>query len=640
MRELAMTHLLRIFVVLVLMPACSFAAHYETRGIMSPDKSVELKVKVSDGLLSYRVFVDGQVRIETSRLGISKAGGWSVKGVRQFSKNETWAPVWGKREEIRNSFSGLAIKLEREHAAIKSMEMIFRVYDDGVAFRYLINPDDSQPRTVELKGELTEFAFAGDHESWTYRAERQPDGPHRLSELRGKRNYPLVVRTASRRYMGLTEAALDGMGWMTLSSEKGSSIVNVSFPETRVQTPFTMPWRVLMLGQSAGDLIDSDLVSNLNEKASQSDYSWVKPGVSFWDWRAMGHRVKDFTYDQSFASWKRFIDLAAQEGVPYLTIDANWYGPEFSEKADPFVGGKSDQVRQAIDYGKSRGVGLVLYLNHVAAKRYGIGEILKAYSKWGAVGVKYGFMHIKDAAEKVKWTHKIVKLAGQEKLLIFFHDDPIPPTGEEVRWPHFIAREFNHAQSDAKRTSPPSALVSQAFVNMVAGPLDMNNGMFDLEKSYAERPKMFAELYSTVVSEAARTLIIYSGLTILPDTADSYRNHPRLMDFMASQTMPWKQSKTLGGDPDTYISMMRDTGEHYLVATVNNEEARTVQVELEFLEPDQKYRASIAEDTPETHYVKNRESYTVREQVVSRDDVIVANLKPGGGQTIKLTPIH
>ena len=165
------------------------------------------------------------------------------------------------------------------------------------------------------------------------------------------------------------------------------------------------------------------------------------------------------------------------------------------------------------------------------------------------------------------------------------------------------------------------------------GPIDMDNGMFDLKSSKKDRPRVFAEVPSTIVAEAARTLIIYSGLTVIPDAADSYRRHPELFEFIAAQKQPWKESRTLAGEMGEYITTMRRTGDTYLVASATNEAARTIEIPLGFL-PEGRFEALILEDGPGAHYLKNREEYTVKRRTVTAGDVIEANLAPGGGHCV------
>ena len=330
--------------------------------------------------------------------------------------------------------------------------------------------------------------------------------------------------------------------------------------------------------------------------------------------------------------------MAAETGVPYLVIDANWYGEEFSTGSNPFTGGRADQVKQAIRYGQQKGVGLILYLNHVAALEYGIEKIIKAYSDWGAKGIKYGFMKYKGA-KQTQWTHHVASLCIKYKLMVNFHDGPVNPTGEEAYLPSLVNREFCHAQSDGGRAFSPSGFLKMMHVNMLAGPLDMNNGMFDLNHSASERPKVVEQIQSTVTAEAARTLITYGGgWTVIPDAADAYRKYPDLFEFIAAQKMPWNESITLTSKYGQYISVARQTGDTWLVGSVTNEQARELDIDLSFLEDGQSYQATLFRDLAKTHYLEGRELYERVERQVTSSDILRIHLAPGSGHCMIIRP--
>lgn len=208
------------------------------------------------------------------------------------------------------------------------------------------------------------------------------------------------------------------------------------------------------------------------------------------------------------------------------------------------------------------------------------------------------------------------------------------PYGQMRTWPNAVTREYCHAQLDGHHVFDPTTFVTTVFVNMVAGPLDMNNGMFDLRQGNTTRVDENQPVPSTVVSEAARTLIVFSGVTILPDIPEYYRKYPVLLDFLSSQKMPWKESRTLAYEIGEYIVMMRQTDDAYLVGAATNESARTISLPLTFL-ADGDYNATIVEDGDDAHYLTNRETLKVTEATVTSSDTLRLKLAPGGGSCIK-----
>ena len=391
---------------------------------------------------------------------------------------------------------------------------------------------------------------------------------------------------------------------------------------------------MILYGTTPGVLTDSHLIELLNPDPDPAyDFSWVKPGMAVWDWRINGAEWEGFKYTMSYPSWIRMVDFAAAQGFKYLVLDANWYGPEFASDSHPVEGDKAKDVQNLIAYGKEKGVGIWLYLNDVGGRKFPIEETLKQYGDWGAAGVKYGFMS-GSQEEKNPWTRKITELCAKNHLLVDYHDGPVHPYGQMRTWPNAVTREYCHAQLDAHRVFEPKTFVTTVFVNMVAGPVDMNNGMFDLRQGHTTRVDESQPVPSTLVSEAARTLIVFSGVTILPDIPEFYEKYPALLDYLSSQKMPWKESRTLAGEIGEYIVMMRQTEDAYLVGAVTNESGRTIDLPLTFLE-EGIFDAEIVEDGDDAHYLTNRETLKVSKKQVTNKDILKLKLAPGGGACLK-----
>lgn len=286
-------------------------------------------------------------------------------------------------------------------------------------------------------------------------------------------------------------------------------------------------WRVIMFGCSPGALVDSHLLELLNPTpAAGMDFSWVKPGVAVWDWRVNGAKVDGFKYTMSYPTWVRLVDFAAENGFGFLVLDANWYGKEFARESNPTTGGYAADARKLIGYAREKNVGVWLYLNDVGGRSYPIAETLKAYHEWGAAGVKYGFM-AGSGENKNDRTRLITELCAQNQLLCDIHDLPVHPYGQMRTWPNAVTREYCHSQLDAHSVFQPRTFVTAVFVNMLAGPLDMDNGLADLKQT--GRADNDSPVPSTLAGEGARTLIVFSGTTIIPDVPEYYRKHPKIL---------------------------------------------------------------------------------------------------------------
>lgn len=604
--------------------------------VKSPDHSLVLSFDIdSEGRVVYCLSKDKETVIDWSVTGFT-AGAGSVPNATRLnaSRNgkvrvrQEWRPLWGKRSVVPDRYNGRDISVT--FVEIGEVTLQARVYDDGAAFRFTGLP----------AGEMTErtsFNFAGDYTAWFYNGERHNIGPEKLSESDGERLPVMTVQAAGDRYLAIHEAALGPDGWpMRLRSAAGSTSFEV-IPETiSANSPFTSAWRVMMCSDTPGGLVDSHLLELLNP-TPEGDFSWVKPGVALWDWRIDGAVWDGYRYGMNYDSWTRMIDFAAEQGFSHLVLDANWYGPEFAKDSDPTKGDKARDVQRIIRYGRDKGVGVWLYLNDVAGTNYPIEETLAQYEQWGAAGVKYGFMN-GTPQEKNRKTQNITALCAKHHLMVDYHDYPVHPFGQMRTWPNAVTREYCKAQLDGRQIFYPKTFVTSVFVNMIAGPVDMNNGFMELHQGRTTRKDNNQEVPSTATAEIARTMITWSGATVIPDIPEYYRKYPRLLEFLSAEKQPWKESITLDGRIGEYIVMMRQNADgDYLVAAATNEDARSIDIPLSFL-PKGSWNAAVNTDAEDTDYRTNRETCASYDTVVTASSVLSVRLAPGGGACILLRP--
>ncbi len=615
------------------------AAAPVTTTTSSPNGKLQVTAGFDEsGGFRYAFAANGRQLIEPSALGLDfgAAGkmpgpGWKMT-CSSRAVDSTWKPLWGKRAVVPDRFHETTWQLSGPGAPFERLTLTLRAYDDGIAFRYGI-PTGAAGTPAKAVGDLTEYRFAGDFTAWSYNGEHPNLGPDPLSAIKGNRLPVMTVQAAADAFLALHEADLRTGEPLQLAKAGPTALHALTAPGA-VAAGYAGPWRVIFFGEAPGVMVDSHLIELLNPDPS-GDFSWVRPGLAVWDWRIDGAEAEGFKYTMSLPSWLRMVDFAAANGIRYLVLDANWYGPEFKHDSDPVKGDKASDVRKLIAYGKAKQVGIWLYLNDVGGRKFPLEQTLAQYGEWGASGVKYGFMQ-GTPEEKNARTRMITDLCAKNKLLCDFHDGPVHPYGQMRTFPNAVTREFCHAQLDAKRVFQPKTFVTTVFVNMLAGPLDMNNGMFDLRQGAGTRVDNQLEVPSTLAAEAARTLIVFSGATILPDIPEFYQKYPDLLHFLAAQQQPWQESKTLAGEIGEVMVMARQaaTGT-WLVGAACNEQGRELDLKLEFLPPGT-YQATIVQDGETAHYLKNRESLRTEQRAITPADTIHLKLAPGGGACLIL----
>ena len=507
------------------------------------------------------------------------------------------------------------------------------MYDKGFAYRFIFSEG------VGRLEENSRISFAEDLTFWTYNGERHNIGPVNLSGYGEKVvQNPVVFKTQNSKYFAIHEAAIFEHAPFVLSNTKNNSLnlTQEVLSEGATQTS----WRAFILGDRPGDLVESDLLVNLNEACKIADPSWIKPGRAMWDWRVWGYKAADgFQYGLNTVSHKRFIDFAAKNNVQYLLIDADWYGPEFDANSDPTSSREGVDIEECMAYAKEKGVGVILYLNDVGARKFGLERILKQFAAWGASGVKYGFMS-GSPKDKVLNTRRIVELCAKYQLTVNFHDNPIAPSGDRRTWPNLITKEFGHSQADALRSYFPETIVTTTFVNMVAGPLDLCNGWFALESAFnGDRHKVFEAIPGTVAAEVAKLIVVYGGCFVLPDAPEEYLKKDDLFDCIRNMPAHFDSFKVLDGEIGEFISVARRSGDEWFVGSLTNRQSRELKINLDFLDKDKKYIATFYEDTDETHFLNNKEAYRVRTDIeVKQADVLTVKLAPGGGNAVWIRP--
>ncbi|MBC8096373.1 MAG: glycoside hydrolase family 97 protein [Akkermansiaceae bacterium] len=622
--------------------------------LSSPDKKIAVTLKWTDGL-SYGVAVDEQRVLAESRLGLKFADGFDlnrsfeVKRIERSKADRQWENRFGKRREVRDHYQQLKL-LCQESSSGRQFEVIFRAYNDGVAFRYVL-PAQSGLESFTLTDELTEFAFAdnfvayaGHHEDpKSFNGSQEWEfNRWKLSELPTDATIglPLLVQTPAA-WVALTESdLLDWSGlWLGKAAAQTSSATGVTLKAklaprregdglVKATAPHNSPWRVLLIGREPGRLIESDLVLNLATPCQIPDTSWIKPGLMAWDHWWSGDVKMDT------ATLKQYIQLASDMGWPYQLIDWQWYGDYNKPTANITNVNPAVDMVEVRRFAREKNVRLWLWLYWTDAER---GDAYKkafaVYEQWGIAGIKIDFMDSDDQF-MVNWYEKLTRAAAEHHLMINFHG-AYKPTGIIRTWPNQLTREGilgNEYNRWSKRVTPEHKL-TLPFTRFLAGPGDFTPGGF-----LNRQPASFkvdgkrAEVQGTRAAELALFVCYDSPICCVCDHPDHLRHQPGA-DFLKIVPTVWDETRVLSGDVGKELVMARRSGQRWFVGAMIDGSAREISIPLHFLSRGQ-WKARIWKDAADS--AQNAEHLETETQSVTATGVISLRLAPAGGAVICL----
>ena len=608
--------------------------------ITSPDGRTALRV-AADGA-TFSITRRGETVIAPSPLGVELEGEPAFTALKLESREDTKvdrqiALVATKAASARDRYRGATLVF-REAGGTRRLLIDARAYDDGVAFRYRL--DDAAP--VKLRAERTAFVPAGDPSCLVAPAE----GAHEvtferlhLSQLKEDIAYdvPLVCATRSgRTHYAITQAHLQDYTGASLWREGGalhvrlSSVPGQEGPAFVSASGLTTAWRVVMMGDRAGALIESNLIGNLNPPP-QGDFSWVRPGKTAWDWWSGPlEGVKP-----ELATYRRFIDFAAESGFPYYLIDAGWSwgaGPCCEARPETDVTRAADGIDMPalVRYAADKGVGLLLWVHwqHLAPR---MDEVLDTYARWGIKGVKVDFMN-RDDQQMVAFYQRLAAATAQRHLLLDLHGAYVPD-GLARTWPNFITQEGVKGAEWNKmdRRITPRHNVMLPYTRMLAGPMDYTPGGFRNATPQTFELRAVLPQTQTTRGQALAMYVVYdSPLQMVSDDPDAYRDAPGF-DFIRRVPTAWDETRFIQGEPGRDIVLARRQGRAWYVGAMTADEARTERVPLQFLPPG-RYRVMMWQDGDAPRALLRSE------RLVSRRDALTLKLAAAGGAAVILEP--
>jgi glucan 1,4-alpha-glucosidase len=679
--------------LLLSLAACNSNKNLFSYRIHSPSGNVRVSFLLSPGgTPGYAVHYKGKTVIDSCSLGFTLLDaqplklGFELVSTVEDTINDPWQQPWGEQRSMLNRCAQLVVELKEKEAPKRIMHLIFRAYDDGVAFRYEF-PEQENLKEMIILEENTKFQIRNNPTCWwgpgdwdIYEhlytesklkninaiSKRNHDGLAQTYIPENSVNTPLTMRFDDSLHVAIHEAGLLDYSDMTLKVDTNtqqlvSSLVGSDRLGYKVkrELPFKTPWRVVMIAESAAQLADSRIILNLNEPNKLGDVSYFKPmkyaGIwwemhldkSSWDLASGKHGA-------TTAHAKEMIDFASANGLKGLLIEGwntgweHWIGFEDREGVFDFVTPYPDyNLEEVVAYGKSKGVDIIMHHETSAAiQTYDkqLDAALALMKKLDLHTVKTGY--VGKIIPKGEYHHgqwmvnhyqKVVETAAKYNVAVNAHE-PIKATGLRRTYPNFVSREgmrgqeFNAWSSDGG--NPPNHLPTVAFTRMLAGPFDFTPGIFNISlKPY----KANNQVNTTLAHQLALYVVIYSPVQMVPDFPENYKEKPEF-EFIKSVGVDWEKSITLNGEVGDYITVAREernTG-NWFIGGITNEEERDIELSFSFLPEGKSFNATIYKDGKNASYDKNPTSTSIENQVIDSTSKLNIHLASGGGFAISL----
>ncbi|MDE6490713.1 MAG: glycoside hydrolase family 97 protein [Muribaculaceae bacterium] len=641
-----------------------FGFNAKSETVTSPNGHINVVVETQNAGndLVYSVIVGEQDLIKPSRIGVSASGfepDVSCMTVHRTSVDETWRQPWGENIHCRNHYNEMAVVVGRS----SELTVRFRVFNDGMAFRYEIAAHND----LTITDELTEFRFAEDGDSWsipgnfeTYELEYRNMPIDSVADA----NTPFTFKMAGL-YGSIHEAALYDYPEMTLRRCSNGVLKAALAPlpdgvKAYVPAQFTTPWRTIQIGTDAISLINSNMILNLNEPSKIKDMSWIRPQKYVGIWWGMHLGTQVWTMGPRHGATTRnaikYIDFAAANNIQGVLFEGwnegweNWGG---SQQFDYLKAYDDFDIDSIARYSKSKGVELWMH-NETGGNIPEFEAVMdSAFSYYASLGVhtlktgyaggfKGGYLH--HSQYGVRHYQRVVETAAKYRIMIDAHE-PIKDTGIRRTWPNMMTREGARGMEWNAWSEGNSAdyLCVLPFVRLLSGPMDYTPGIFDIDyhtaKSDSGRiewngPNAHCHIKTTLARQIANWVIIYSPLQMGADLIENYQGHPAFQ-FFRDFNADCQWSRAVQGEIGEYIVVVRRSGDNYYLGAGTNSEGRTLHVPLDFLESGVTYRAMIYGDVN-----NSPSSVAITSRLVQSNDAIDIIMDIAGGQAISFMPME
>jgi len=628
--------------------------------LASPDGAIQYNFQMTTQAPTYTVSFQGQPVISDSKLSLDFKNGafdknFRIKKIRYKKADETYELVVGKAKTVRNHYQEAVVELVSNSKPKRQINLIIRAYNDGIAFRYEF-PKQANWSSYELTDEHSTFQFASNptvNTLYLPNYKTSHEGLYTTTKLDSipanqLMDMPTLFQISDKCYISITEAALLNYAGMYLTRTEGRTLTSKLSPlpnqtelKVKATLPHHTPWRVIMIANNVGKLMESNILTNLNEPSNIKDWSWLKPGKATWTWWNGGVlKDVDFYVGQNFETHKHYIDFCAANNIEFHSIveywDTAWYygeGKGFDPpplNADVTRPVESLEMERIVEYSKQKGVGLRVWV-HWKPLAEKLEAAFAQYEKWNIKGLMIDFMD-RDDQEMVNWVEKVLQLAAKYHLHVQFHG-AYKPTGLSRMYPNEFTKEgaLNLENLKWGKECDPEHNLMIPFTRMIAGPTDYHPGGFravtkeDYKANFSEPNVM-----GTRCHHLGMYVVFESYLQMVCDYPEAYKDQPGF-EFLQQVPTSWDETRVLQAQIGNYITIARRKGADWYIGTMNDWTPRTLLIPLDFLS-EGTFEATLFSDADDADTNPN---HLVKEtRIVKKSDILNVKLATGGGQAV------
>ncbi len=694
-----MRKLVSFFSIILLLSGCAEEPKQQdqtTASITSPDGKLEVYFQLdNNGKPFYLVKKNNTTVIDTSYLGLKFKNqpeltkNFRISNVEETEINETWEQPWGEQRLIEDHHTQLQVNLEETTEKPRKLNIIFRVFDDGIGFRYDIPEQEYLKGELVISDEITQFKLTNDHKSWwipaDYDSYEYNYSETKLSEIDAQKagyaqrhdrnitnfhavNTPITMETEKGWYVSIHEANLTDYAGMTLGLTENNTFNTELVPwengdKVRTKAPFVSPWRSIMINEEAKDLVTNYLILNLNEPNKLENVtSYAKPmkytGI-WWEmhlgkstWGRKDAEGKYTTHGATTENAMKYIDFNKKHDIKGLLIEGWNTGWEYWGAQDTigffdFVTTYDDfDIKKVVNTAKENGIEIIGHHETSGDANNYENRMEKAYQFYEDLGIhaiKTGYAgglvpkgEFHHGQYMVRHHQKVIETAAKHQLAIDAHE-PIKATGLRRTYPNFMTREgvrgmeFNGWADE----NPPSHTTILPFTRILGGPVDYTPGIFQIDLAEYREGQA---IQSTLANQLALYVVLYSPMQMAADLPENYAKYEDAFQFIEDVAVDWETTKVIDAKIGDYITIARKQrdSDNWFIGSVTDEEARNLEIPMDFLEDGVSYKATIYKDAEEADFEKNPSAYIIEEVEVNSTTIYQAQLAKGGGVAISI----